>query len=153
VSAFRRIWGPYEIERLTNDRDRGFRNVVFLKLVETSPDDVLGIRGAGERPADRTAHVIDEHVVITYAAIRILSNTIEHLDDRTDSDRKARFFEHLARDGIVQRFSDLHGPPGQTPFALQRLIRAAHQQNPVVLDDDRSNPDDWPIGKDPQNSV
>ena len=75
-------------------------------------------------------------------------HAIEHLDDRSDVDHQPGFFEHFARDGRFERLAELHAAAGQTPFALQRFVRAPDQQHAAVtVEHDRADADDRSIGK------
>lgn len=85
---------------------------------------------------------VDEDVVKADPAIRCHAQPIEHFDDGADLDVEASLLAHLADDGRIERFAELDGPAGQTPFPFERLLSAPNEQYGFAVHDDSADADD-----------
>src|SRR5688500_4615863 len=110
---------PRDGDGLFDDRRR-FR--CESKPVEVARIDELGRGDIGpmrQRPRNRAAQIVDEHVVIAYLALRIEQDAVEHIHDRAYFDLETCFLEHLPGEPSLQRLAELEAPPGQTPLPCQ----------------------------------
>src|SRR5438045_5711499 len=79
-----RAFGP--IERFSDYTDGRFGNSVSLHVLDRHPLGRVGIRRAAELSTCRAAKKIHQNEVILHASIRVVSQTIENIDDRAHLD-------------------------------------------------------------------
>src|SRR5262249_17639826 len=123
------------------------------RLGQMEPREIAALRPrcvgcvgcTAESAARRTAQIVNQHVVITHAAVGIDADTIEHVDHRADFDVETGLFAHLARDRGLERFADFDSTSRQTPLALQRFVAATDEQHAVAVENPRADTDDGPL--------
>src|SRR6185503_7600189 len=121
------------------DRDRRRRDLVSLEVGGLDPFDrgsVGAARGDRRRAGADAAGVVDDDVVVFGPAVRIETDAVEDLDDRSDLDVEARLLTHLARERCLQGLARLDRSPRQAPLPLERLLAARDEQHTRTLDDD-----------------
>jgi len=79
------------------------------------------------------------------AAVSVARDAVEHFDDVADLNSETRFLAHFPDDGGVQFFARFYNSPRQAPAALQRLLTALDEHNPLTVEDDGADADDGPI--------
>jgi hypothetical protein len=85
-----------------------------------------------------------------HAAVGVVPDSIEHVDDRSDFDVERGLLVHFAPDGGGQRFADVDGASGQAPLALERLVRPFDDQHAATVDDHGTHADNRPFRIAPQ---
>jgi hypothetical protein len=84
--------------------------------------------------------------VILHFALGVDRYAIEHLDHRSDLHDEACFFEHFARAGLFEGLTRLDNTAWKVPLPRERLVRALHQDNAPVDEDDRADAKDGAVG-------
>src|SRR5262245_19873538 len=103
-------------ERVPDHADRDVGDAALLQLAGGRPRDLRGVRRARERTAAWMADEVDQHVVELRAAVRVLPNPIEDLDDRADDDVEPRFLAHFATDRGFERLTHFDRPARDAPL-------------------------------------
>lgn len=120
---------------------------VRLEVVRRDERDVNGVRSGFESTVARLTEVIHEHEVILYGAVFVEENAIEDVHHGPDVDVETRFLANLARDARFERLAKLELATRQAPLPGQRLVTTLDEHDTtVVIDHDRADADDWPIG-------
>jgi hypothetical protein len=96
------------------------------------------------------AEIVDDDVVVFDASVSCALHAIQDFDDRSNVDFEPCFFEHLTCHRTLKRLAELHDSSRQAPFALERRVPAPYQQDPIVMEDDRSDAHDRPSRISPQ---
>src|SRR5215203_4816628 len=107
--------------------------------------DELGGRDVGtmnQHAADRTAEIVDQHVVIAYLAFGVEQDAVEHIHDGADFDLESGLFEHFPRKPSLEGFSEFEPTTRKTPLPGQRLEPPLDDDNLAVLNDDGADTDD-----------
>ena len=84
--------------------------------------------------------------MIANATRVIRDDAVEYFDHGPDLNLQTGFFPHLASDALFQGFTELQGPPRQTPLPGQGFVPAIDEHYLPVLHDDGSDSDDRTLG-------
>ena len=96
-------------------------------------------RGSPRGPAE----VIHQHVVIFGATGGIEDNALEDFDQAEDLDFQSGLFADFAPQRLFETFAGFHRAAGQRPVVFQWLAAAFDQKNPVAVEDQRADAEDW----------
>jgi len=88
--------------------------------------------------------------VILDAAVGAAFDALEDLHDRTNGDLQPGLFQHLARQRLLERFTELHAAAGQAPFPFERFVSALDQQDAIAVQNHGADANDRLRRKLPQ---
>ncbi len=66
-------------------------------------------------------------------------DAFEDFAETDDFNFEAGFFHHLTEEGLFESFAAFNGTTGQAPKALEGLCTALHEQDSVVIKDQRTD--------------
>jgi hypothetical protein len=111
-------------------------------LLPFYPTRILSVaRASGGSPSTLTEEV-DKYIMILDFSVSSAGDFIEDFDDCDWIDIQAAFFQYLANDAFLKRFSQFKSAARQRPSSLERLVAPANQENLVPLNDHRTYTDD-----------
>jgi hypothetical protein len=82
-----------------------------------------------------------------HALLGIAQDTIEDAEEFAGLDRESGFLASLADGGFAQEFADFEHASGDGPLGLERRMRALHQNDASLFDDDGAHADQRNLGK------
>jgi len=74
-------------------------------------------------------------------------NPINDLDDRSHFDGDSGFLADFADERLAQRLADFNRAAWEAPFAFERLVGAAREEDAIAVNDDGADADDGPLGE------
>src|SRR3990170_2323704 len=107
--------------RLFDDRRRLRSETIAAQIARVDELGRSHVGAMSQRAANRAAQIVDEHVVIAYLALGIEQDPVEDVDNGTNLDLEARFFEHFPREPGFERLAELETAARQAPLSRQRL--------------------------------
>src|SRR5439155_5777242 len=120
---------------------------VLCQVANPHPLRIVRIGRVRELTAERLAPIVDDDEVMLDAAVGRAPDAIQHFDDGPDPHAEAGFFEHLARDGLLERLAELDAASRHAPVALQRLVSALDEQDAIAFEDHCADADNRAIWK------
>ena len=116
-----------------------------MHLVQGVPAKVARIRSSLGLSPGRRCPEIDNEVMGSNRIVLATADPIEENRRVANGDFQATFFEDLTTQGLVKGFAKLNPPAGETPRTETRRVPSPNQKNPVSVDDDRPNTDDYSV--------
>jgi hypothetical protein len=126
------------------------QGTVAVPFAAFYPADSFGVGRSAQRATDHPAEVVGNHIVVSNALscrAGLFIYAVEEFDEFEHLDAKAGFFFYFTSDSGYQGFTEFQDSAGERPLPFRGFTATLDQKNAILMDHDRTNPNDGRIGE------